>query len=87
MSLEHAPRQFLRRKQAAEYLTKIYGFGAVRTLNKFATIGGGPEMIYAGRVPLYTLASLDAWALSRMSGPVRSTSEKRKLAQAQHEAA
>ena len=83
MSPEQAPRQFLRRKQAAAYLTETYGFGAVRTLNKLATIGGGPEMIYAGRVPLYTIASLDAWARSRMSGPVRSTSEKRQMAQSQ----
>ena len=87
MSIEHAPRQFLRRKQAAAYLKETYGFGAERTLAKLATLGGGPEMIYAGRVPLYTIPNLDVWALSRMSGPVRSTSKKRKLPQAQDEAA
>lgn len=77
MAIEHAPRHFLRRKQAAEYLKATYGFGAVATLAKLACIGGGPEMQYANDIPLYTQAALDKWALSRMSAPVRSTSEKR----------
>ena len=78
MSLEHAPRQFLRRKQAAKYLKETYGFGAERTLAKLATIGGGPEMVYAGRIPLYWLEGLDAYALAKLTGPVRSTSERRE---------
>ena len=77
MSLEHAPCKFLRRNQAAEYLKERYGQGSPRTLAKLASIGGGPEMVYAGRIPLYTPDALDAYALSKLSGPVRSTSERR----------
>jgi hypothetical protein len=77
LSLEHAPRKFLRRKQAAEYLLGKYGFGAARMLAKLACVGGGPEMVYAGDIPLYTPEALDTWAGSKLSAPVRSTSERR----------
>jgi hypothetical protein len=40
-----------------------------------AVIGGGPIFRRAGRVPLYSTADLDAWVLSLLSGPMRSTSE------------
>jgi hypothetical protein len=76
MSLEHAPRKFLRRKHAAEYLKERYGFGATRTLAKLATIGGGPVFRKAGTIVLYEPADLDAWALSRLSAPLRSTSDE-----------
>lgn len=52
---------------------------AVATLNKLASIGGGPLMTYSGRIPLYhvdDVDDLDAWALERLSKPVRSTSER-----------
>jgi hypothetical protein len=70
------PAQYLRRKQAGEYLKSKYGFGSARTLAKLACLGGGPTMLYAGvRTPLYTHEALDDWALSRIGKPVRSTSE------------
>jgi hypothetical protein len=65
----------LRRAAAAEYLKDKYGFGSARTLAKEACVGDGPEMVYFGRMPTYTTQSLDAYARSKMSGPVRSTSE------------
>ena len=41
-------------------------------------LGGGPPMSYIGRrIPVYTTDDLDAWALSRISAPVRSTSDRR----------
>lgn len=49
---------------------------ALRTLNKLASIGGGPVMQYSGRIPLYRPEDLDAWAEQRLSKPVRSTAEK-----------
>jgi hypothetical protein len=49
---------------------------ALKTLNKFASNGGGPLITYAGRIPLYDIANLDAWAAGRLSAPVRSTAEK-----------
>lgn len=69
--------QYLRRKEAADYLRANYGHGSPRTLAKLATIGGGPEMVYSGRMPLYSPEALDAWARAKLSGPVRSTSERR----------
>lgn len=71
------PVQYLRRKKAAEFLKRKYGHGSARTLAKLASLGGGPEMVYSGRIPLYSEAALDAWAMSKLSEPVRSTSERR----------
>ncbi|HXW71994.1 MAG TPA: hypothetical protein VEK34_11210 [Methylocella sp.] len=66
---------FVRREKAAEYLRAKYGFCSLKTLAKLASIGGGPKMSYAGRLPLYKLEDLDTWALAQISRPVRSTSE------------
>jgi hypothetical protein len=70
------PAEFWRREQSAVYLKSTYGHGSKRTLAKLATTGGGPEMFYSGRIPLYTQESLDKWALGKLSGPVGSTSER-----------
>jgi hypothetical protein len=48
-----------------------------KTLAKLAVVGGGPEMIYEGRIPTYTRAALDAYAQSILSAPVRNTAERR----------
>ncbi len=73
-----APR-FLRRADAAKYIREQWGIPcAARTLAKIACVSSdGPEMHYAGRVPLYTPKSLDAWAVKKI-GPARySTSDHR----------
>jgi hypothetical protein len=70
------PAQYLRRKQAGAYLKDKYGFGSEKTLAKLATVGGGPAIFYAGRLPLYIQEKLDAWAQAKISPPVHSTSEK-----------
>jgi hypothetical protein len=69
-----SPQRFYRRKAAAEYLLKKFGFGAAATLAKLAVTGGGPEYYKAGRMPLYSEDSLDAWALSKIGAPRHSTS-------------
>lgn len=69
------PAQYKRRKEAAEYLRSKYGHGSARTLAKLATIGGGPIYRKFGRIVVYTDDDLDAWALSRLSPPMASTSE------------
>lgn len=70
-------RPRLRRKDVPTYLAEKHGIDiAVATLNKLATVGGGPEMQYSGRIPLYHTDALDAWADARLSKPVRSTSER-----------
>ncbi len=66
---------FLRRRQAADYLLARYGFGAERTLAKGAVTGDTPEFHKAGRIVLYTKEALDAWALAKIGAPQRSTSQ------------
>jgi hypothetical protein len=76
-----APR-FLRRSNAAKYIRDRWGLPcAARTLAKIACVSSdGPEMHYAGRVPLYTTESLDKWASKRIGPARRSTSDHEALA-------
>ncbi len=67
--------QFLRRKQAAEYLRSRFGHGSAATLAKLACIGGGPRYRKSGRFPVYVTTDLDDWAISRLGPPQRSTSD------------
>ncbi len=72
-----AQRPRLRRSDVPSYLASKHGIDiAVSTLAKLATIGGGPAMQYSGRIPLYHVQDLDAWAEERLSKAVRSTSER-----------
>ncbi|ASP55476.1 hypothetical protein CDO31_29500 (plasmid) [Sinorhizobium meliloti] len=72
---EAKPR--LRRSEVPEYMLRKHGIPvALSTLAKMATVGGGPAMQHAGRIPLYHISDLDAWAVERLSKPVRSTSER-----------
>jgi hypothetical protein len=71
----------LRRKEAAAYVEERHGIPcAPKTLAKYAVIGGGPIFRKAGKTPLYSAYDLDAWAESKLSKPVRSTSELREVA-------
>ncbi len=70
-----ADPKFLRRRAAAKYLKNRYGFTTEKTLSKLASTGGGPVFRKAGSVVLYDVRDLDDWAESRLSGPMRSTSE------------
>jgi len=86
VQLSNAGEQiFLRRKDAAAYLKSRYGFCSAGTLAKYATIGGGPEYQYLGDLPVYTRAALDVWARSKLSRPVRSTSERAPDEGARHD--
>lgn len=70
-------RPRLRRSEVPAYLAEKHGIPiAVATLNKLASVGGGPLMTYAGRIPLYHVDDLDAWADQRLSKPVASTAER-----------
>ena len=69
-------RHFLRRADAATYVTQHYGFPCSRQwLAKLAVIGGGPVFRKAGRYPVYEPTELDKWAEARLGPPQRSTSE------------
>lgn len=64
----------IRRKDVPAYLAEQHGIPiAIGTLNKLATIGGGPAMQYVGRIPLYHVEELDRWAQAKLSAPVAST--------------
>ena len=66
----------LRRWEVAEYLRLAHGIEvAPSTLAKWASIGGGPVFQRVNRMPLYPVTGLDAWAASKLSPPVHSTSE------------
>lgn len=74
--MSDSPR--LRRNAVPAYLSEKHGIPiAVATLNKLASIGGGPLMTYSGRIPLYHVDDLDAWAQERLGKPVRSTADRR----------
>ncbi len=70
--------QFLRRKQAGEFLLKHFGFGGLRLLNKLAVTGGGPEFHKAGRMALYTPEALTEWAMSKI-GPAQTSTAQNVL--------
>jgi hypothetical protein len=70
---------YLRRRAAAEYLREQRGIPcSEKTLAKLACIGGGPIYRRFGRIPLYLIADLDAYAEAKLSKPIRSTSEYRR---------
>ena len=63
------------RREAAEYLTERGLKISRNTLQKMATVGGGPKYRRFGTRAVYTDADLDAWASAKLSAPRRSTSE------------
>jgi hypothetical protein len=68
--------RLLNRAEAAQYLSETWRIPcSVGTLAKLAVIGSGPEFRKAGRTPLYPQDGLDAYAQSKISRRVRSTSE------------
>jgi len=66
---------YLDRREAAKYLTDRGLKCSHNTLQKFATVGGGPEYSIFGNRALYTARILDAWAEARLSACRKSTSE------------
>jgi hypothetical protein len=71
-----APRRMLRRVEAAHYVEENWGYPlSPRTLAKLACIGGGPTFRRASRFPLYEVKDLDQWVRTKLTRPVRSTSE------------
>jgi hypothetical protein len=70
------PTRLLRRAEASEYVQERWGYPlSPRTLAKLACVGGGPTFRRASRFPLYEVKDLDAWVRSKLTRPVRSTSE------------
>lgn len=68
--------QYLRRKSAAQYVREQWGLPCEASwLAKLAVTGGGPIFRKCGRFPIYVIKDLDDWAASRLSPPMRSTSD------------
>lgn len=67
--------QYLSRSEAAEFLTERGIPIAKTTLQKYATVGGGPEYQKFGNRTLYTQQSLLEWAQKKLSKPIKSSSE------------
>ncbi len=65
---------YLDRNQASEYVTRQGLPLAKTTLQKFATVGGGPIYRRFGRRAVYLASDLDAWIASKLTAPRRSTS-------------
>ncbi len=65
---------YLDRAQAAEYVRKQGLPVAKNTLQKFATVGGGPVYRRFGRRAVYLASDLDAWIARKLSAPRQSTS-------------
>jgi hypothetical protein len=75
-----SPEPRVRRKDAARYLTDIWGVPmSPKTLAKLAVTGGGPHYRKAGRFPLYEITALDEFARTKLSPLVSSTSELEAL--------
>ncbi len=65
---------YLDRGQAADYVTQQGLPLAKTTLQKFATVGGGPVYRRFGRRAVYLASDLDAWIASKLTAPRCSTS-------------
>ena len=59
-------REFLNRRESSEYSRLIGAPVAVPTFAKYASDGGGPDMVVFGRRCLYRPTVLRAWIESRM---------------------
>jgi hypothetical protein len=75
MVTEFSEARYRDRRGAAHFLTERGYKTAPATLARLACVGGGPAFRRFGRRPLYDEGDLLAWAQSRLSPPMQSTSE------------
>ncbi len=61
MSIEHSPAREVRRKLRVSDAARFLGLSA-STLNKLRVYGGGPAFAKLGRIVVYDMRDLDAWA-------------------------
>lgn len=66
---------YLTRAEAATYLTERGLRVSKNTLQKWATVGGGPQYRLFGNRALYTPEELIQWAEAKMTAPRGNTSE------------
>lgn len=74
--MSHSHKRRLSRTEASDYLLNEHGIRRKpKTLAKDVVYGTGPRYRKDGRAVVYDVADLDAFAESRLSDPVRSSSE------------
>ena len=77
--------QFLRREQASQYLADVWGLSFTPgSIAKLCSLKRGPATHYDGRRALHTPESLDAFARSRIKGPVARLADPAELDATQH---
>jgi hypothetical protein len=71
------PTRYLRRHEAARYVTETWGIPCTpKSLAKLAVVGGGPEFRKAGPFPLYEPVDLDAWCRVKIGPKQKATSDR-----------
>jgi hypothetical protein len=69
--------RYLRRREASAYLRERHGINrAPATLAKLAVTGGGPKFRHVGRIPIYPVEELDAYAAA-ITSPLRTSTSDR----------
>lgn len=68
-------QRYFSRSEAADFISERGLPGTKNTLQKYATVGGGPAYRRFGNRTVYTAADLEAWIQSKLSAPRCSTSE------------
>jgi hypothetical protein len=68
--------RFLNRDEAAAYVRSKGLPCAKLTLQKLASVGGGPEFQKFGRFPVYRVDLLDAWIERKLGDPRAETDKK-----------
>jgi hypothetical protein len=66
---------FMTRDESAKYLTERGLPVSRNTLQKWATVGGGPIYRRFGNRAVYTEADLNKWIAQKLSAPRHSTSD------------
>ena len=69
------PKQYVNRREASEFLTRLGLRVAPTTLAKYSCVGGGPTMRHFGRRVVYDVDALLDWANAKLTAPCRSTSD------------
>lgn len=67
--------KYLDRREAAQYLKGLGLKISKNTLDKMATVGGGPVYQRFGNRAVYLSENLDLWVASKLSPPKKSTSD------------
>ena len=71
------PTRYLRRHEAARYITETWGIPCTaKSLAKLAVVGGGPEFRKAGPFPLYEPGDLDVWCRAKIGPKQKATSDR-----------